>query len=77
MKDKPFLTSALIFGAISVLLLALSAVIFLMKDDSFCDNLGKLLGMSPDSISTSTIAELSVICTVPSFIFAFKSLSEE
>lgn len=76
MKDKPFLMAALIFGAAGLILLVLSAVILLTKDTSFCNNLANLFGMESGSITTSTIAQLATVCTIPSFIFAYESLTD-
>ncbi len=77
MKNNPFLTASIIFGSICVLFLALSAILFLAHNTSFCSNIGRFLGMSSGSFTNTTLAELAVICSIPSLIFGYKSLSDD
>ena len=74
MKNKPFLTAAIVFGCIGLLLISVSALIFLTKNTSICTNLEKILGTS---VSSSTIAELGSVFFMPAFVFAYKSLTSE
>lgn len=77
MKDKPFLIASLTFGAVGLLLLLISAIIFITKDTALYNNLEILLGMKSGSITTSIVAQLATVCMIPSFIFAYKSLSDD
>lgn len=77
MKNKPFLIASIVFGGAGLLLILISAAIFLTKDISFCDNLGKLLGIKAGTLNNSTLAELASIFCIPAFIFAYKALQDE
>lgn len=77
MKNKPFFLTSIIFAAVALLLLIISVIVFLTKDISLYHSLEKLLGMGVNSISNSDIAEIASICLIPSFLFAYKSFSDE
>lgn len=77
MKDKPFLISSLVFGAVGLLLLIISSIVFITKNTTFFSDLGSALGVNPDTFTVSSVAQLATVCFVPSFIFSYKSMSDE
>ena len=72
-KNKPFLVASIFFGGIAVLFFSAAIVSFLGNDNSVCKIIENLIHMKTGSFTNTTLAEIAVICSLPSFIFAFKS----
>lgn len=79
MKDKPFLIASIVFGGIGLALLAIASVSFLANSTAVATAVGSIFNMNKDTVSNATLAELAIVFTIPSFIFAYKTLvdSEE
>ncbi len=76
-KNRPFFLAAVIFGSISLVLAGIAAVSFLMNDSTISTFIARLLHLSSESFSNSTIAQISVILSIPCLIFGYRSLADD
>ncbi len=75
-KNKPFLTAALLFGGVGLLILILATLSSLGHTDVVTRFIIKLFHMKRGSFTVDNLAELGAICAIPSFIFAYKSFCD-
>lgn len=75
-KNRPFFLAAVIFGSVSLILAGIAAVSFLMGDSTISSSVARLLHLSSESFSNSTIAQISVILSIPCLIFGYRSIAD-
>ena len=73
LKNKPFLTAAFIFGGISFIIFAIASLSFLGDSTLVSGAIARLFHISSTSFTNTTLAEISAVCAIPAFRFAFKS----
>ena len=77
LKKRPFFVASIAFGSICLLLLLVASLSFLSNDATICTMITKLFHMKSGSFTNATIAEISAVCAIPSFIFALKACYDE
>lgn len=73
LKKNPFLLASVIFGSLSLILLIIASVSLVINDTTVCKALTSLLRLNENAINNSTLAQFSIILSIPSFIFAFRA----
>lgn len=74
LKKNPFLKAAIVFGALSLILLVIAAVSVVNNDSTVSKAIAGLFKFNTDSFNNATIGQLALVFAIPSFIFAFRSL---
>ena len=74
LKGKPFLIVALVFGSLGLLMLVITVASFFNGDDStITTGIADLLHVDHESIKNETLAQISIVFFIPTFIFAYRS----
>ncbi len=76
MKNRPFLVASLVFGLIGLALLMTAGISFMADSNAVVKALASIMNSDPKSLSNALIAELGVVFLVPSFIFAYRSFTD-
>ena len=76
MKNRPFLVASLVFGLIGLALLVIAGISFMTDSNAFAKAIASIMNSDPKSLSNALIAELGVVFLVPSFIFAYRSFTD-
>ena len=77
LKNKPFFIAAIVFGSLSLLFTLVAALSFLMGDNTLSHAVPSLLHLEANTFTNATFGQLAVVLSIPSFIFAFRSISDE
>jgi len=75
-KNRPFLVASLVFGLIGLALLMTAGISFMADSNAVVKALASIMNSDPKSLSNALIAELGVVFLVPSFIFAYRSFTD-
>ena len=76
-KGKPFLLAAVIFGAAGFIILILAIVSYFCGDDLISGAIGSLLNMEKGVFTDATLAQISLVLFIPTFVFAYRSFADD
>ena len=76
MKGKAFFISALVFGGLGFIMLVLTCISYFCGDNLISAAIGHMMGLSTESFNDATMAQISIVLFIPTFIFGFRALAD-
>ena len=76
MKGKAFFISALVFGGLGFIMLVLTCISYFCGDNLISAAIGQTMGLSTESFNDATMAQISIVLFIPTFIFGYRALSD-
>ena len=77
LKGKPLIITAIVFGAIGLVLLIFGGVLFIDSGTDILDFIGSVLGLEKGRGGVATVCQFAVVFEVMALIIGFRAITDE